>query len=141
MGTMKAKKPKKTKKNKPRKVTISDKTQGSTIDVKLYALNQAVAEPFMRDGQFSFRVAFDKTNLTGPLVVYGKNKCPVISMAPDDVLQCENETAQRMIENFIAPNNTLRNGVARTGGKMFADVTGTENQYDIDLDAIFDAVP
>lgn len=134
------KKPKKQKTHKPRKVRVLDKTFTSELDVKLYALNQSLAEPFMRNGKFSFRIAFDKLDGNNRLQVLSKSKCPVITIDPTDVLSTENGTAQRMLENFIAPNKTARAGQTRPTGHLFTDVTGTENQYDVDLDAIFATV-
>lgn len=125
----------------PRRVEVQDnpETLTSTVAVKLYALNAELAEPFIRDGQFSFRIAFDKYVGGLPKAMH-RSRCPVISMLPTDVLQTENETAQRMLENFIVPTKTVRNGETRPGGHLFIDVTETETEYDKDLDAIFDAI-
>lgn len=137
-----AKKPKKAKTNKARKVVVTGNAdyQAGELDVKLYQLNETLATPFMRGGEFSFRVAFDRDEGGGKFKQFNKNRCPVITVLPTDVLQTENETAQRMIEHFTVPTNTKRNGNSRPAGNLFIDVTETETEYDIDLDEIFDAV-
>ena len=125
----------------PRRVVVSDnpETESETLDVKLYALDAELAEPFLRDGKFSFRIAFDMYVSGMPKAMH-RSRCPVIEMLPTDVLQTENETAQRMLENFIVPTSTVRNGATRESGHLFVDVTETETEYDIDLDAIFSAI-
>jgi hypothetical protein len=121
------------------RVLDNDATAGSTLIVKLYKLDAALAEPFLRDGQFSFRIAFDKY-IDGLPKMMHRSRCPIISMDPNAILQTENETAQRMLENFSVPTKTVRNGETRPAGKVFIDVTSTETSYDIDLDEIFDTV-
>lgn len=125
----------------PRRVRVLDnvETDTETMVVKLFALDVELAEPFLRDGKFSFRIAFDKYVSGVPKVMH-RSRCPVIEMLPTDVLQTENETAQRMLENFTVPTKTVRNGETRPGGHLFIDVTETETEYDKDLDAIFDAI-
>ena len=137
MGTAKAKKPKKEKTGKKRCVEITSKVQSKTIDVKLYQLDAELAAPFMRDGKFSFRVAFDDTDKDGRFRRYRPSHCPLISVTAADVLQTENETAQRMLEHFLVPQKTEREGKKHKAGKIFKDVTVTANQYDVDLDDIF----
>jgi hypothetical protein len=129
----------KTPKLRRTRVLDNDETLNSELDVKLYQLNTALAEPFMRNGVFIFRVAFD-SYMNGNPKRRDKSLCPLISLAADQIVQTENETAQRMLENFTVPTKTVRNGETRTGGHLFTDVTATETTYDIDLDAIFDAV-
>jgi hypothetical protein len=125
---------------KIRRVTIQDQSLPETIPVKLYRLNAELAAPFLRAGQFSFRVAFDRLLADNKIKIMQRSQCPVITINPDSILQTENETAQRMIEKFIVPTKTVRNGETRAAGNLFVDVTATENEYDIDLDVIFDGV-
>jgi hypothetical protein len=134
----KDKKPKKTKTGKERHVVMTNKTLSETIDVKLYQLDAEKAAPFMRDGQFSFRLAFDGQDKNKRWRRFHKSRCPLISVTADEVLQTENETAQRMIEQFSVPQKTERNGEKRPAGKFFKDVTATETEYHVDLDEIFD---
>jgi hypothetical protein len=133
-----AKKNKKTASGKDRRVSLKEKVGSTKIEVKLYQLNKTLAEPFMRNGQFSFRLSFD-AELKGRFHRFNKGRCPVITVLPTDVLQTENETAQRMIELFSVPQKTSRDGVVNPAGRLFNDVTSTENKYDIDLDEIFTA--
>jgi len=133
--------PKKEKTPKIRRKRVLDnvETESSEIDVKLYQLNTELAAPFMRNGAFIFRVAFD-SYVGGVPKRRDKSVCPLIQLTADQVVQTENETAQAMIENFIVPTGTIRNGETRPGGSLFTDVTATETTYDVDLDALFDAV-
>jgi len=134
-----AKLPVKIASDKERRVFVEDQSLSDTIPVKLYQLNETLAAPFMRDGKFQFRVAFDRIQ-DDTLKFFERTKCPIIQISPEEVLQTENETAQRMLENFIVPTNTVRNGATREAGHLFVDVTATETEYDVDLDAIFDSV-
>lgn len=133
-----AKKPKKQKSNKPRWVSVTDNPGSPTIDVKLYRLIPAIAAPYMRGGTFSFKVAFDR--VADSIRRVSKDRCPIITIQPNDVLQTENETIQRVIERFHSPQKTERNGSKRPEGFFFEDVTDTETEYDIDLDEIVDAI-
>lgn len=136
-----AKQPVKSASSIPRRMRVLDntETEDTFIPVKLYQLNATLAAPFMREEQFSFRIAFDKIIAGVPKMMH-RSRCPIISMLPNEVLQVENETAQRMLENFIVPTKTVRGGVTRQEGHLFEDVTATATEYDIDLDAIFDTV-
>jgi len=136
-----AKLPVKVASDRTRRVRVLDnaETEAATIGVKLYKLNAELAAPFIRDGKFSFRIAFDKIVNGKPKMMH-RSRCPVIAISEDEVVQTENETAQRMLENFIVPTKTVRNGATRQGGHLFEDVTATATEYDIDLDATFDAV-
>ena len=96
------------------------------------------AAPFTRSGQFSFKVRFEQDTPEGKVLV-NKNKCPVITIGAGDVVQTTNVTAQKMIENFIVPQNTLRNGQRRPEGNLFLDVTQSGPPTDLDLDPIFDS--
>jgi hypothetical protein len=140
----KEKKPKKQASDKSRQVSMTAKTLSEKIEVKLYQLDGELAVPYMRDGTFSFRVAFDGVGKKGEWRRFHRSKCPLISVTETDILQTENETAQRMLEQFSVPQKTFRStakgeaGKARPAGKFFIDVTKTETQYNIDLDEIFD---
>ena len=105
--------------------------------VKKYQLVTDKAEPFAREGIFKFQVRYDLTE-DGATRIVALKKAPVISIPADGgVVQTENETAQTMIENMTAPNKTLRNGVARTSGLLFTDVTVQDPTADVDLDEYF----
>lgn len=133
--------PMKTKTGRARRKRVlnNDETLNSEVEVKLYQLNTALAAPFMRDGVFAFRLAFDTYGGPKPKK-RDKKVCPIITLEADQIVQTENETAQLMIENFSVPTGTVRNGVTRPGGSLFTDVTATENTYDVDLDAVFDSI-
>lgn len=131
------KKPKKEATGKVRHVAITAKPKSGTIEVKLYALDAELAAPFMRNDVFTFRIAFDATDANGKFRRFHVGRCPFIGIKVGEVIQTENETAQRMIENFIVPTNTSRNGEKRKGGHFFKDVTQSANDYDLDLDEQF----
>lgn len=138
---MAAKKKKKVGVNKVRRVRVLNKERFNTetVDVRLYKLNSELAAPFVSDGLFRFRVAFDKTE-DGIHKFCSKSRCPLISIPVDAVIQTENETAQRMIEHFAVPTRTERNGKKRKEGLLFQDVTATTDEYDVDLDSVFAGV-
>jgi hypothetical protein len=131
------KSPKKDRTGKTRHTAISSKKLSAIVEVKLYQLDATVAAPFMRSDKFSFRVAFDGTDKDGRFLRYHRSKCPLITVTADEVLQTENETAQRMLEQFCVPQRTLRDGRKRPSGTFFKDVTETAKQYDTDLDDIY----
>lgn len=134
----KEKKAKKDDSGKTRKIKFLDKQLSDIVSVKLYQLDAAVAHPFVENGKFSFRVGFNSER-NGVFTIHPKNRCPVISVETDDILQTENETAQRFIEGFSVPQSTERNGNKHASGKFFSDVTKRENSYSIDLDEIFNS--
>ena len=133
--------PKKTKAGRARRKRVldNDETLNPEIEVKLYQLNTALAAPFMRGGIFSFRIAFDTYGGAKPKK-RDRKLCPIIELTSDQIIQTENETAQTILENFAVPTGTVRNGATRPGGLLFTDVTATETTYDVDLDAIVDAL-
>jgi hypothetical protein len=140
MAAISAKFQTKERTGKQRHVTFTGEPKSETVEVKLYQLNAELAEPYMRDGKFSFRVAFDDTDKDGRFTRYNLVRCPLISIAKSDVLQTENETAQRMLERFCAPQNTLRNDKKRKAGNLFNDVTASVKEYNVDLDDVFTKV-
>lgn len=121
-----------------RKLQVIDQNLPGTIEVKLYRLNAKLVVPFLRNSRFGFRVPFDVVEKDGSVTRRHVSKCPVIQITVDQVVQTENETAQRAIEMFIVPQNTLRNGSKHAGGNIFEDVTKTETGFDVDLDEIFE---
>ena len=121
--------------------------------MKKYRLDASMAAPFVRkaarkevtDNQtegaaaeskidvFRFRIRYGVDGPDGSRVLRAINKCPIFTLPSGGIVQTENPEAQQMIENFIAPNRTERNGVARQTGKMFMEYKGAE-EADIDLD-------
>lgn len=84
--------------------------------------------------QFRIRYGVDR-EIGGKTVRVLKalRKCPIITIPVDGIVQTENPEAQQMIRLQRAPNKTLRNEVARTGGLMFEEYTGSD-EADVDLD-------
>lgn len=105
---------------------------------KRYLLTEK-AVPFVRGGEFSFRIRFDQPTETGR-VILRRDKCPIITINEGNVVQTTNVTAQKMLERFIVPQNTIRNGQKHEEGNIFEDVTGSQEDFDLDLDPIFESV-
>ncbi len=107
---------------------------------KRYKL-QPHAVPFSRPSpggppEFKFRVRFGQPLSGGRTRVCAKKKCPILILPLNGVIETDNLVAQYFLENFTAPNKTRRNGAARIGGLLFADVTATVTEYDLHLDSL-----
>jgi hypothetical protein len=103
--------------------------------VKLYQL-QTTASPYVQNGQFKFKIAYEKIEPDGSKRIIPANKCPIITIPASGVVSTSNLTAQRMIENYRAPAKFLINGSARATGLFFADVTASNPPVDLDLDTV-----
>lgn len=91
------------------------------------------ANPFLRGDDLQFKLRYERPEGDSKRIVAARN-APIITCPKNGVIQTTNETAQRMIENYHAPTNTKRNGVARPPGAMFEDVTATTAPEDVDVD-------
>lgn len=109
------------------------------MSTKRYELNQNLAAPFARSNKFSFKVRFSR-KMNGGTVNISYQKCPVITIPINGIIQTSNEIAQVYIEAFCVPTNTYRNGENRLQGNFFSEVTEETEDFDLDLDPIFDSV-
>lgn len=106
---------------------------------KRYKLNNKLAEPFSRNNEFQFKIRFSRKE--GESIRHvSYQKCPVITIQFNGVIQTKDEIAQKYIAAFKVPLNTYRNGHNRESGFFFKDVTDETDDYDLDLDPIFDSV-
>jgi hypothetical protein len=108
--------------------------------LKRYKLKPHAA-PFARPEpggapMLKFRIRFGIPISGGRTRVAVKEKCPLVGLRLNEIIQTGNEVAQFFIEHFTAPNNTKRGGVAREGGLLFEDVTATEPDFDLNLDPL-----
>ena len=102
---------------------------------KIYQL-QASAAPYIVNGRFKFKVAYDKLTLDGGKRVVSAREAPIIDIPENGVISTSNTTAQRMIENYKAGATPLINGSTRSTGFFFQDVTSSNPPVDLDLDTI-----
>lgn len=106
--------------------------------IKKYRVTPKAA-PFLRGGDFSFRVRFSQPQSGGGIKILSKDKCPILTVKQQGVVQTSNEVAQRMIENFKVPTITRRNNVGFEDGAIFEEYSGPLDA-DLNLDPIFESV-
>jgi hypothetical protein len=103
---------------------------------KKYRLS-ALANPFLRGGNFSFRVSYTRDAGGGVTQRVSQKNAPVVTIPNNGVVVTNNETAQACLEQFIVPQKTQRNGQRWPAGNMFNDITSqTGVPADVDLDTI-----
>lgn len=93
------------------------------------------AAPFIKGGEFKFKVGYDKNYGTPPQHIKVKD-LPVITVPQLGVLVTTNEFTQRALETMIVPQKTTRGGQKHPAGFLFEDVTGQPFPIDVDLDTI-----
>lgn len=110
------------------------------MPMKCYRLTDK-AEPFLDENEeLSFRMRVSKTDESGKKVRLGRDKCPIIKVKKNGVIKTNDEYAQKLIENYIVPQNfAVNNGQPFPSGFMFEEID-MSTQADKDLDLHFEKV-
>lgn len=107
---------------------------------KYYQVNSTVVAPFVQEGLFRFRVGFERDLGDGTKQLCNQRKCPILSVeGTDGCVATSNPYAQIMLENFMTPDRSRRNGDNRPSGLAFVALEEAPEEF-TDLDPIFDGV-
>jgi hypothetical protein len=96
-----------------------------------------LAQPFVREGTFSFRVRYAQKNADGTMTICALGSAPVFHVPVGGVVQTENPVAQQMLQNMHAPQSSRRNGQRHPEGLLFLDVTADAPPVNVDMDVSF----